>query len=61
MPHFSCSFAIRSKEVREVPYDMVKNNDQSFVIIPYGINGNFKDISMHRIEKIEIENNISIY
>ena len=57
---FFFQFAIGSKEVREVPYDMVKTRDQCFVIFPYGIDSVFLDISMHPIAIMEIENKISL-
>ena len=56
MPHFSCSIAIGSKEVREDPYDRIKYLDHLSsvtVIFPYGIDSVFLDISMHCIEIIE--------
>ena len=56
MPPFSYSIAIRSQEVREDPYDLMKILDKYYVIFPYGIDGVFLDISMLNIKIIEIEN-----
>ena len=47
--------------MRQDPHKMVKNQDKFFMILHHGIDSISMDISMHRIELIEIENNLSIY
>ena len=62
MPDFSCSSVIgSSKDVREDPYDVVKNHDQCFRIFLCGINSVSMDISMHRSKIINIKNKIYTY
>ena len=61
MPHFSCCIPKRSSKKRQDPHIMVKKQHKSFMIFHHGIDSISKDISMHRIEIIEIENNLSIY
>ena len=55
MPHFPSSIAIESKEVRDDPYDMVKNLDQCFAIFHRGIDSVFLDntLSTHRIKRFK--------
>ena len=61
MPHFSCCIPRRSKKMRQDPHKMVKNQHQCFMTFHHGIDSISMDISMHRIEIIEIESNLSIY
>ena len=63
MPYFSCCIPRRSNKMRQDPYKMVKKQHKCFMIFHHGIDSISTDIpvSMHRIEIIEIENNLSIY
>ena len=47
--------------MRHDPHGMVKNKHQCFMIFRHGRDGISIDMSMHRIEIIGIENNLSIY
>ena len=51
----------RSNKMRQDHNKMVKNQHKCFMIFHHGIDSTSMDISMHRIEIIEIENNLSIY
>ena len=47
--------------MRQEPQQMVKKQHKCFMIFHHGVDSIHMDISMHRIEIIEIENNLSIY
>ena len=47
--------------MRQEPHKMVKSRHKCFMIFHHGIVSINMDISMHRIEIIEIQNNLSIY
>ena len=51
----------RSNKMRQDPHKMVKNQHKCFMIFHHGKDSISMDISMHRIEIIEIENNLSMY
>ena len=61
MPHFSCCIPRRSNTMRQDPHKKVKNQHKCFMIIHHGIDSISMYISMHRIEIIKIENNLSMY
>ena len=51
----SCCIPRRSNKMRQDPHKMVKNQHKCFMIFHHGIDSISMDISMHRIEIIEIE------
>ena len=61
MPHFSCCIPRRSNKMRQDLHKMVKNQHECFMIFHHGIDSISMDISMHCIEIIKIENNLSIH